>query len=41
MAFSVAPSVDLSSLAPGAKVTFTLGRDVKGLYVIDEIQRVE
>lgn len=41
MAFSVAPSIDPSSLAPGAKVTFTLSRDAKGLYVIDEIRRVE
>jgi Cu(I)/Ag(I) efflux system protein CusF len=41
MAFGIAPGIDLTGLAPGAKVTFTLSRDAKGLYVIDEIRRVE
>jgi Cu/Ag efflux protein CusF len=37
MPFGVAPDVDLSGLAPGAKVKFTLGRDATGIYVIDQI----
>jgi Cu/Ag efflux protein CusF len=41
MAFNVAPEVDLSGLAPGAKVKFTLTRDAKGLYVIDQLTRAE
>ena len=41
MAFGVAPGVDLSGLASGAKVKFILSRDAKGLYVIDQIQRVK
>ncbi|GLI95135.1 copper-binding protein [Methylocystis echinoides] len=41
MAFGVAPNIDLSGLATGAKVKFTLSRDAKGLYVIEEIRRVE
>ena len=39
MAFHVAPGVDLSGLAAGAKVKFTVTRDAKGLYVIEEIER--
>lgn len=39
MAFGVAPEVDLSGLASGAKVKFTLSRDAKGLYVIEQIRR--
>ena len=39
MSFRVAPSVDLSGLAKGAKIKFTVSRDEKGLYVIDEIRR--
>ncbi len=39
MPFGVAPDVDLSGLAPGAKVKFTLGRDATGIYVIDQISR--
>jgi Cu/Ag efflux protein CusF len=38
MAFGVAPNVDLAGLATGAKVKFTLSRDAKGLYLIDEIR---
>lgn len=41
MEFGVASNVDLSGLAPGLKVRFTLSRDTKGLWVIDEIKRVE
>jgi Cu(I)/Ag(I) efflux system protein CusF len=41
MAFGVAPGIDLSGLAPGAKVKFSLSRDAKGLYVIDQITRTE
>jgi Cu(I)/Ag(I) efflux system protein CusF len=41
MAFRVAPDVDLASLAPRAKVKFTLSRDAKGLYVIEKIRRVD
>ena len=37
MSFRVAPGIDLSGLAPGAKIKFTVSRDEKGLYVIDEI----
>ena len=39
MSFRVAPDIDLSDLAPGAKVKFTLSRDANGLYVIDRIRR--
>jgi Cu/Ag efflux protein CusF len=38
MAFRVAPNVDLSSLSKGAKIKFTISRDAKGLYVIEDIQ---
>ena len=41
MPFGVAPNVDLSGLAPGAKVKFTLGRDATGIYVIDQISRAK
>ena len=41
MPFGVAPEVDLSGLAPGAKVKFTLGRDATGIYVIDQISRAK
>jgi len=41
MPFGVAPDVDLSGLAPGAKVKFTLGRDATGIYVIDQISRAK
>ncbi len=41
MPFGVAPDVDLSGLAPGAKVKFTLGRDATGIYVIDQIGRAK
>lgn len=41
MAFGLAPNVDLAGLATGAKVKFTLSRDAKGLYLIEEIHRVE
>jgi Cu(I)/Ag(I) efflux system protein CusF len=39
MSFRVASGVDLSGLAPGAKVKFTVSRDEKNLYVIDQIRR--
>jgi Cu(I)/Ag(I) efflux system protein CusF len=38
MAFRVAPNVDLSSLSKGMKIKFTISRDAKGLYVIEDIQ---
>lgn len=38
MAFHVAPNVDLSSLSKGVKIKFTISRDAKGLYVIEDIQ---
>ena len=38
MAFRVAPSVDLSSLSKGVKIKFTISRDAKGLYVIEDVQ---
>ena len=41
MPFGVAPDVDLSGLAPGVKVKFTLGRDATGIYVIDQISRAK
>ncbi|CCJ05905.1 copper-binding protein [Methylocystis sp. SC2] len=38
MAFRVAPSVDLSSLSKGMKIKFTISRDAKGLYVIEDVR---
>jgi Cu/Ag efflux protein CusF len=38
MDLSVAPSVDLSAVAPGSEVTFTLERAADGLYVIDSLE---
>ena len=38
MAFRVAPSVDLSTLTKGVKIKFTISRDAKGLYVIEDVQ---
>ncbi len=39
MVFRVAPNIDLSGLAKGAKVKFTVTRDEKGLYVIEQLKR--
>ncbi len=41
MAFDVAPQVSLEGLKPGTKVNFSISRDPKGLYVIDEISKAE
>jgi Cu(I)/Ag(I) efflux system protein CusF len=41
MTFNVTPSVDISSLPTGAKITFTLSKGASGGYVIDEIRRAE
>jgi Cu(I)/Ag(I) efflux system periplasmic protein CusF len=38
MDLGVAPSVDLSAVAPGSDVTFTLERAADGLYVIDSLE---
>ncbi|MFO1102005.1 MAG: copper-binding protein [Methylocystis sp.] len=38
MAFRVAPNVDLSSLSKGMKIKFTISRDAKGLYVVEDVQ---
>jgi Cu(I)/Ag(I) efflux system periplasmic protein CusF len=38
MSFGVAPGVDLTGLSKGQKIKFTLSRDARGLYVIDEIR---
>jgi len=38
MAFRVGPNVDLSSLSKGVKIKFTISRDVKGLYVIEDVR---
>lgn len=38
MAFKVAPGVDMSALAPGAKIRFTVVRDAKGLFLIEKIE---
>ncbi|MDP3553017.1 copper-binding protein [Methylocystis sp.] len=38
MAFHVAPNVDLSSLSQGMKIKFTISRDAKGLYVIEDVR---
>ncbi|MBM3562414.1 MAG: copper-binding protein [Alphaproteobacteria bacterium] len=38
MAFHVAPKVDLSSLSKGMKIKFTISRDAKGLYIIEDVQ---
>ncbi len=38
MAFRVAPNVDLASLSKGMKIKFTISRDAKGLYVIEDVQ---
>lgn len=37
MDMTVAPSVDLSAVAPGSEVAFTLERDADGLYMIDSL----
>lgn len=38
MAFHVAPGVDLSRLSKGMKIKFTISRDAKGLYVIEDVR---
>jgi Cu/Ag efflux protein CusF len=38
MAFRVAPNVDLASLSKGMRIKFTISRDAKGLYVIEDVQ---
>lgn len=38
MAFRVTPTVDLSALSKGMKIKFTISRDAKGLYVIEDVQ---
>ncbi|HYG84796.1 MAG TPA: copper-binding protein [Azospirillum sp.] len=38
MDFGVAPSVDLSAVKPGDTVAFTVGKDAKGMYLIDSVQ---
>jgi len=38
MAFRVAPNVDLASLSKGMKIKFTISRDAKGLYVIEDVR---
>ncbi len=39
MVFRVAPSVDISGLSKGAKIKFTVTRDEKGLYLIEQLKR--
>ncbi|MCI4677362.1 copper-binding protein [Rhodoblastus acidophilus] len=41
MNFGVAPGIDLGSLKPGSKISFTLNRGVDGVYVIDAIRTDE
>ena len=41
MELGVSSDIDLSNLAPGAKVRFTLGRDANGIFVIDHISRIK
>lgn len=38
MAFRVAPGIDVSAFAPGAKVKFTLTRDENRQFVIEKIE---
>ncbi|PWC34938.1 copper-binding protein [Azospirillum sp. TSO22-1] len=38
MDFGVAPTVDLSALKVGDTVAFTVGKDAKGMYLIDSIK---
>ncbi|MGD9545290.1 MAG: copper-binding protein [Methylocystis sp.] len=38
MAFHVAPGVDLARLSKGMKIKFTISRDAKGLYVIEDVR---
>lgn len=38
MAFHVAPGVDLAKLSKGMKIKFTISRDAKGLYVIEDVR---
>ncbi|HEY8124654.1 MAG TPA: copper-binding protein [Methylocystis sp.] len=38
MAFRVAPGVDLAGLSKGMKIKFTISRDAKGLYVIEDVR---
>jgi Cu(I)/Ag(I) efflux system protein CusF len=39
MAFRVSPEVDIFGLTSGARIKFTVSRDEKGLYVIEQIRR--
>ncbi|CAK0761131.1 Copper-binding protein [Azospirillaceae bacterium] len=39
MDFSVEPSIDLTKLAPGVAVRFTVARTSSGLYLIDSVAR--
>jgi Cu(I)/Ag(I) efflux system protein CusF len=41
MDFGVAPDVDLATIKPGMKISFTLSRGADGQYVIDAIKPAE
>lgn len=41
MAFRVAPGIDISTFAPGTKVTFTLTRDENRQFMIEKIEAVK
>lgn len=41
MPFGVTPDADLSSLEPGTKIKFNVTRDANGLYILEDIRRVD
>lgn len=41
MPFGVTPDADLSSLKPGTKIKFNVTRDANGLYILEDIRRVD
>jgi len=38
MDFGVAPAVDLTAVKPGDTIAFTVGKDAKGIYLIDSVK---
>ncbi|MBP2311807.1 copper-binding protein [Azospirillum soli] len=38
MDFGVAPTIDLGAIKPGDTVAFTVGKDAKGMYLIDSLK---
>ena len=38
MDFGVAPAIDLGAVKPGDTIAFTVGKDAKGMYLIDSVK---